>query len=97
MALEKITPEDIKPVPEGEKVVPNILLKVSNGDLKALETVKDKWGFKDEAAALRYELAVLAQAENQVLYVSDKTGQKIGLTPGDQYVVSKKKEGGSAA
>lgn len=84
MALEKVSQTNPDP-----SALPSILLKVSNGDLKALQDVKDKWGFKDEASALRFALAVIAQSEEHLVYIATKDGGKVPLTPGDNYLEKK--------
>jgi len=61
---------------------------VNNGDLQALLQIKDKWGFKGEAEVLRYALAVLKQAEKQVVYI-DKNGAQIGLSPSEDLVIKR--------
>ena len=63
-------------------------MDVNNGDLKVLKEIKEKWGFKSEADALRYALSVLRQAENQVVYI-DREGGKVGLAPSEELIEKK--------
>lgn len=71
-----------------DKSTDGILFDVNNGDLKALRDIKEKWGFKSEADTLRYALAVVRQAENNIVYI-EKDGSKIGLTPSDELIDKK--------
>lgn len=83
MALRKIDPKVCSP-----EVTDGIVLNVNNGDLEALNNIKDKWNFKSEADVLRFALAVLKQADKQVVYI-DQEGSKVGLTPSDDLVNKK--------
>ena len=58
-------------------------MTITNGDLQALRQIYESWGFKDEESVLRYALAVMTKAENQVLYYVNADGEKIGLQPSD--------------
>ena len=76
MAFKEVKIEDS----ETAKKLPGILLNVDNGDLEALESIKDKWKFKDKESVLRYALAVMSQATDPILYI-EKEGIKTGLSP----------------
>lgn len=65
-----------------EEPIKGSAFDVSNGDLNALGEIIKKWNFKSEAEALRFALAVMRQAEDEVVYV-DQGGKKVGLTPSD--------------
>ncbi len=58
-------------------------LEINNGDYKALKTIKEKFNFVDEEAALRFALAVLAQTHGDTVYIEDESGSKVGLQPSD--------------
>lgn len=49
------------------------IVKIYNGDWKALKEITKKWRFKDETSALRFALAVLTQAEDGTLQIGDDT------------------------
>ena len=55
---------------------------INNGDREALKNIVQKWGFGNEASALRFALAVLIRAENKKVYI-DEGGVKSPLVPGD--------------
>ncbi len=63
--------------------LPGVILNIDNGDLQALEKIKEEWGFISEFDALRFALAAMVQAEDHILYVK-KGKTKIGLTPGEE-------------
>ncbi|OFY95231.1 MAG: hypothetical protein A2309_02880 [Bacteroidetes bacterium RIFOXYB2_FULL_35_7] len=71
-----------------DKSSDGILLDVNNGDLQALLDIQKKWGFKSESEVLRYALAIMAQADKQVLYI-DKEGSKVGLVPTEDLIIKK--------
>lgn len=50
------------------------MLKLDNGDLKGLREVIEKYGFKDEEAALRFALLVLLKAEDNAVWVVENDG-----------------------
>jgi hypothetical protein len=77
MAFKKLTTKAGEQLPEDIK---GEVFNVDNGDLIALNAIKQKWGFKTEAEALRFALAVMQQAENQVVYI-EQGGIKVGLAP----------------
>jgi hypothetical protein len=58
-------------------------LEINNGDYRALKVIKDKFGFRDEEAALRFALAVLTQTNGDTVYIEDESGNKVGLQPSD--------------
>ena len=74
MALKEIKKEEITDDLKG------ILLNLDNGDLISVDAIKTKWKFKSRQDVLRYALAVIAQSDNPVVYVS-KGSDKVGLTP----------------
>jgi len=75
MALREIKKDD-----PTIQALNGILLNLDNGDLAAVDLARNKLGFKDRVAILRYAIAVLAQSDKSILYV-DKDGDKIGLAP----------------
>ncbi len=58
-----------------------LTLDITNGDLTALQTIKDRFNLNDEEAVLRFALAVMSQASNDTIYIEDDTGTKVGLHP----------------
>lgn len=64
-------------------------IEINNGDLKALNDVVEKWGFKDKESAIRFCIAVLSLTEAGSLYV-DKDGNKAALKPQDSLMRSEK-------
>lgn len=77
MALKEI---DKNNPPQG---LDGILLHLNNGDLNAVKVAKEKWRFKKLEDVIRYALAVIAQSENAIVYVTHN-GQKIPLTPSEE-------------
>ncbi len=71
-----------------------VQVTINNGDLQALRQIYERWGFKDEESVLRYALAVMTKAENQILYYVNGEGEKIGLQPSD--AVKREAAGGAA-
>jgi hypothetical protein len=74
MSLKEIKKDEIS------KDLKGILLNLDNGDLISVDAIKTKWKFKNREDVLRYALAVIAQSENPVVYIS-KGGEKIPLAP----------------
>ena len=50
-------------------------------ELNALQYVKTKWGFKDEASVLQFALAILFKAQNNIVKFKDEDGKKQKLSP----------------
>jgi hypothetical protein len=82
MSLKKIEKNQIGEIKDG------IILNIDNGDLEALKRIKENWNFRDESSVLRYALAVMSQAEDKILFVVNKDGEKSGLTPGEGLVLN---------
>jgi hypothetical protein len=55
-------------------------VEISNGDLKALNEIVEKWGFKDVESALRFGVAVMTLSEDSKLYYDNK-GEKVMVRP----------------
>lgn len=56
---------------------------IDNGDLNALEAIRDKWKFKDKESALRFALAVLALTQNGTLLRQHEDGTTKMIIPSD--------------
>ena len=78
MATRKIPNAD--GIPDTTKIT----VEFDNGDLQAMNTVKNEWHFIDEANLLRFALAVLSRAKNKKVYVEDAAGNKFPIAPGQQ-------------
>ncbi len=65
-----------------------VLLQVefNNGDLKALNDIKDKWHFKDLEGVLRFGLAVLTISEDGKLFHEKKDGKTERFEPMDDLI-----------
>ena len=63
------------PEPQGQ-----LTLTFNNGDFAVLQETVRRLGFRDEESMLRFALAVMAQAEGQIMYI-EKQGKKIPLRP----------------
>ncbi len=50
-------------------------------ELKALQYVKNTWGFKEEAGVLQFALAILFKAKNNIVEFTDEDGKKQKLSP----------------
>jgi hypothetical protein len=74
MAITKISEN------EDDKLTVNI----NNGDLRALDEIKQLWGFKDQASVLRFALAALKITHDGDLYAIQKDGTKRLLKPIDE-------------
>lgn len=83
MALNEISKENLD-----KENIDGILLHLNNGDLEILKKIKEDWKFKDNSSVLRYLLAVIKQAENNIIYIN-KDGEKIGLTPSESLLKPK--------
>jgi hypothetical protein len=84
MSLQRLDDNFLKkPLGEGALAV-----KIDNGDRIALTSILERWGFKDEESALRFCIAVLYQAEKDVVYI-DKDGVRTGLSPDESLVIKK--------
>lgn len=68
-----------------------ILLNLDNGDLAAVDAATTKLGFKNRESLLRYALAVIAQTDTPLLYVS-KGSDKIALAPSQDLLKPKVSE-----
>ncbi len=56
-------------------------LAINNGDLDALQTAMNKFGFRDEESVLRYVLAVLSKSATRSLSIIDQDGARVSLNP----------------
>lgn len=88
MALNEISKENLD-----KENIDGILLHLNNGDLEILKKIKEDWKFKDNSSVLRYLLAVIKQAENNIIYIINKDGEKIGLTPSESLLKPKLESG----
>jgi hypothetical protein len=70
----------IKRVPE-QSNNEKLTLEFNNGDMAALERAVIDWGFKDEASALRFGIAVLLKAESRDIQVGGNDGEKVSISP----------------
>lgn len=68
----------------------DLQLTINNGDLRALNQIKTKWGFKDNESILRFAIAALTVAEDGDLYAEQKDGVRRILKPAEQLLVVKK-------
>ena len=64
-------------------------LIINNGDLRALNQIKSKWGFKDNESILRFAIAALTLTEDGYLYAEQKDGTKRILKPADDLLLNK--------
>ena len=65
-------------------------LTIKNGDLRALNQIKAKWGFKDNESILRFAIAALTLTEDGNLYAEQKDGARRILKPADDLLAIKK-------
>lgn len=61
---------------------PKKVLTINNGDLQALNTVLERYGFVNVEALLRYALVGLLESEDNRLYIN-KNGEKVVLKPNE--------------
>jgi hypothetical protein len=59
-------------------------LTINNGDLRALNQIKDKWGFKDNESILRFAIAALTLTDDGYLYAEQKDGTRRILKPAEE-------------
>ncbi len=60
----------------------SLTIAFSNGDLKTLKAIKEKWSFKDEESLLKFALAILTKGDSKNLYLS-VNGEKVNITPAE--------------
>lgn len=84
MAITKITTKQ-----EVNSTEKKIYLEVDNGDLKALNLIKDIFGFNNFQSLLRFALVILLRADNKTVYI-DENGKRVKLTPTKEVTESKK-------
>ena len=68
----------------------DLQLIINNGDLKALNQIRSKWGFKNNESILRFALAALTLTETEYLYAEQKDGTKRMLKPADDLLINPK-------
>ena len=65
-----------------------LLLKLSDGDLAAIKTIKKKWGFRYEADIIRFALAVLIKADSASIVI-EGGGKKQKFSPAESLLKDK--------
>ncbi len=68
----------------------DLQLIINNGDLRALNQIKSKWGFKDNESILRFAIAALTLTEDGYLYAEQKDGTKRILKPAEDLLINKR-------
>lgn len=68
----------------------DLQLIINNGDLRALNQIKSKWGFRDNESILRFAIAALTLTEDGYLYAEQKDGTKRILKPADDLLINKR-------
>ncbi len=71
------------------EVPDHLEITINNGDLRALNQIKEKWHFKDKESILRFAIAALTLTEDGYLYAEQKDGTKRILKPAEELLVSK--------
>jgi hypothetical protein len=66
----------------------DLQLIINNGDLRALNQIKSKWGFKDNESILRFAIAALTLTDDGYLYAEHKDGTKRILKPADDLLIN---------
>lgn len=66
---------------------PMLTLKFENGDREALSKIVSEWGFKDEASAIKFMMAVLIRTENKRLWV-ENAGSPVRIEPTNHLLIS---------
>lgn len=80
MAIEKIPHEDTD----------RLDVSINNGDLRAINEIKEKMNFKDQASVIRFALAALKVASDEgELSVLKKDGSTKSLKPIDDLLSEK--------
>lgn len=80
-------PMAIKTLSKNTDMTKNITLLFDNGDYGALETIKEKWKFKDEESLLKFALAVLLKAEHSIVTIRSDSGQDVPLKPSENLLL----------
>lgn len=89
MAIKELS---ISPTPTAEEP-PKKHYEINNGDLEALNTVVDKWNFKNIESALRFAVAVLVKsADSKEINYTDTNKNDIALVPGDSLLKEQQSE-----
>lgn len=70
-----------------------LTVRIENGDLQALNEIKEGWKFSNKENALRFGLAILKKALSggKKIYI-DEGGEKITLTPSENLLESNLQE-----
>ncbi len=68
----------------------DLQLTINNGDLRALNQIKIKWGFKDNESILRFAIAALTLTEDGDLYADHKDGTRRLLKPAEELLNNNK-------
>lgn len=63
----------------------NLVLKIDNGDLQALNSVLSKYRFINEEALIRYALVALLESEDNRLYAK-KNNETVALRPNENLI-----------
>lgn len=77
MAIQRLDPQQLSmtPTEAGE-----LLLRINNGDLQALEDIKKKWKFKNVEDIIRFAIAILIKAETPKVTVT-QGGNPVSFSP----------------
>lgn len=70
----------------------DLQLTINNGDLRALNQIKDKWGFKDNESILRFAIAALTITDDGYLFAEHKDGTRRVLKPAEDLLESTAKQ-----
>jgi len=68
----------------------DLQLIINNGDLRALNQIKEKWGFKDSESILRFAIAALTLTDDGYLYAEHKDGSRRMLKPAEELLEAAK-------
>jgi hypothetical protein len=60
-------------------------LDFDNGDAKAFDEIKEKWGFVDDASLLRFAMAAMLSSVDNTLSITGENGDVRKIQPADSF------------
>ncbi len=60
-------------------------LDFDNGDAKAFDEIKEKWGFVDDASLLRFAMAAMLSSVDNTLSITGDNGDVRKIQPADSF------------
>ena len=64
----------------------------TNGDAKAFDEIKEKWGFVDDASLLRFAMAAMLSSVDNTLSITGENGNTRKIEPADGFTKKSNKK-----